>query len=184
MQTRHRLTTLSLAAMIAAACVAAISAQTVFRSTVDVIAVDVQVVDAQGNPIGRIGPESFQVSINGQRRKVVSAQFIGQQATSEDPAEPRPPEGRGRTFVLAIDAGSFEVGAERAPIEGAQNFVQHLDPSDRVGLFVYPTGGQILPTTQRVPLTISLERVTGQKDPIRSHYNLRPWEIVDITAQM
>jgi VWFA-related protein len=114
----------------------------------------------------------------------VSAQFVGQQPTSEDPAEPRPPEGRGRTFVLAIDAGSFEVGAERAPIEGAQNFVQHLDASDRVGLFVYPTGPQILPTTQRVPLTISLGRVTGQKDPLRTHYNLRPFEIVDITAQM
>ncbi len=174
---------ISFAAGLFAACDVSISAQTVFRSTVDVIAVDVQVVDSGGNPIGRIGPESFQVSINGQRRKVVSAQFLAQQPTSEDPAEPRPPEGRGRTFVLAIDAGSFEVGAERAPIEGAQNFVQ-LDPSDRVGLFVYPTGAQILPTTQRVPLTISLGRVTGQKDPIRTHYNLRPWEIVDITAQM
>jgi len=184
METRHRLTTWSLAAVIVAVGVVALSAQTVFRSTVDVIAVDVQVVDAQGNPIGRIGPDSFQVSINGQRRKVVSAQFIGQQPTSDDPAEPEPPEGRGRTFVLAIDAGSFEVGAERTPIEGAQSFVQHLDASDRVGLFVYPTGAQILPTTQRVPLTISLGRVTGQKDALRSHYNLRPWEIVDITAQM
>lgn len=173
-----------LTAACAAACLVVASAQTVFRSKVDVIAVDVQVVDGDGNPIGRIGPESFQVSINGQRRKVVSAQFVGQQPTSDDPTEPRPPEGRGRTFVLAIDAGSFEIGSERAPIEGAQAFVQHLDASDRVGLFVYPTGTQIAPTTQRAPLTISLGRVTGQKDPIRTHYNLRPWEIVDITAQM
>jgi VWFA-related protein len=170
--------------MVAACAVAASARQTVFRSTVDVIAVDVQVVDANGNPIGRIGPDAFQVSINGQRRKVVSAQFIGQQPTPDDPAEPRPPEGRGRTFVLAFDAGSFEVGTERAPIEGAQNFIQHLDISDRAGLFVYPAGTQISPTTQRAPLTISLGRVTGQKDAIRSHYNLRPWEIVDITAQM
>jgi hypothetical protein len=99
----------------AAVCVGAVSArQTVFRSTVDVIAVDVQVVDSEGNPIGRIGPELFHVSINGQQRKVVSAQFIGMQPTSDDPTEPRPPEGRGRTFVLAIDAGSFEVGSARA----------------------------------------------------------------------
>ncbi|HEU4936031.1 MAG TPA: hypothetical protein VFT39_06225, partial [Vicinamibacterales bacterium] len=173
-----------LGAALPAVCVVAVSAQTVFRSTVDVIAVDVQVVDSDGNPIGRIGPDSFQVSINGQRRKVVSAQFVGQMATSDDPAEPRPPEGRGRTFVLAVDAGSFEVGAERGPIEGAQKFVQNLDVSDRVGLFVYPGGTQIGPTTQRVPISISLGRVTGQKDPLRTHYNLRPWEIVDITAQM
>lgn len=174
-----------LAAALAAVCIVATSArQTVFRSLVDVIAVDVQVVDADGNPIGRIGPDSFQVSINGQRRKVVSAQFIGQLPTTDDPAEPRPPEGRGRTFVLAIDSGSFEIGAERAPIEGAQSFVQHLDASDRIGLFVYPTGSQIAPTTQRTPITISLGRVTGQKDQLRTQYNLRPWEIVDITAQM
>src|SRR4029453_18678624 len=171
-------------AAMAALCVAAVSAQqTVFRSKVDVIAVDVQVVDTKGNPIGRIGPDAFNVTINGQRRKVVSAQFIAQQPTTDDPAEPRPPEGRGRTFVLAIDNGSFEVGAERAPIQGAQAFVQHLDASDRVGLFVYPAGTSIAPTTQRAPLTITLGRVIGQKDPIRSHYNLRPWEIVDITPQ-
>jgi len=174
-----------LAAALAALCVAVTSArQTVFRSVVDVIAVDVQVVDGDGNPIGRIGPDAFQVSINGQRRKVVSAQFISPGPATNDPAEPRPPEGRGRTFILAIDSGSFEVGAERGPIEGAQGFVQRLDANDRIGLFVYPTGTQIAPTTQRAPITISLGRVTGQKDPLRTHYNLRPWEIVDITAQM
>ena len=171
-------------AVVVALCVAAVSAQqTVFRSKVDVIAVDVQVVDTKGNPIGRIGPDAFSVTINGQRRKVVSAQFIAQQPESDDPTEPRPPEGRGRTFVLAIDSGSFEVGAERAPIQGAQTFVQRRDPSDRVGLFVYPAGTSIAPTTQRAPLTITLGRVVGQKDPLRTHYNLRPWEIVDITAQ-
>src|SRR4029079_15085058 len=134
------------AAAVVALCVGAVSAQqTVFRSKVDVIAVDVQVVDGDGNPIGRIGPESFTVTINGQRRKVVSAQFIAQQLNAGDPAEPVPPEGRGRTFVLAVDSGSFEVGSERAPIEGAQTFVQHLDPTDRVGLFVYPAGTSIAP---------------------------------------
>jgi VWFA-related protein len=177
-------TTVLPGAAVAALCVGAVSAQqSVFRSTVDVIAVDVQVVDGNGNPIGRIGPDAFQVSINGQRRKVVSAQFIAQDPLTDDPAQPKSPEGRGRTFVLAIDSGSFEVGRERAPIEGAQAFVQHLDPSDRVGLFVYPAGTSIAPTTQRTPITITLGRVVGQKDPLRTHYNLRPWEIVDITAQ-
>src|SRR6476619_4277509 len=117
-------------AAVVAVCVAAVSAQqTVFRSKVDVIAVDVQVVDGEGYPIGRIGPDAFSVTINGQRRKVVSAQFVAQQPANDDPAEPTPPEGRGRTFVLAIDSGSFEVGAERAPIQGAQTFVQRLDPT-------------------------------------------------------
>jgi VWFA-related protein len=165
--------------------------QTTFRSVVDVIAVDVQVVDAKGNPIGEISPDSFEVSINGQRRKVVSAQFVRQSQAAPVPAPeskrsvPATPTtaGGGRTFILAIDSGSFEVGAERAPIEGARAFLRSLDPSDRVGLFVYPGGANIAPTTERAPLGVSLERVTGHRDPLRTHYNLRPFEIVDITGQ-
>jgi VWFA-related protein len=166
--------------------------QPVFRSTVDVIAVDVQVVDRDGNPIGEIGPDAFQVSINGQKRKVVSAQFVRPAqvsaallAADATKAIGRPAtwEGGGRTFVLAIDSGSFEVGTERASMEAARTFVQHLDPADRVGLFVYPSGAKIAPTTERAPIRVNLDRVVGQKDPLRTHYNLRPWEIVDITAQ-
>ena len=115
--------------------------QTVFRSTVDVIAVDVQVVDSDGNPIGRIGPS------RSRSRSTVSAARSSRRSSSacsrpsDDPVRTAARrKARGRTFVLAIDAGSFEVGTERAPIEGAQTFVQHLDPSDRVGLFVYPAG--------------------------------------------
>jgi VWFA-related protein len=183
---------LFLTAVLVVCCTAArIGAQrTVFRSTVDVIAVDVQVVDADGNPVGQIGPEAFEVSINGQRRKVQSAQFLRHMSP---PARPDAPaaapssgderEAEGRTIILAVDAGSFEVGSERASIEAAQRFVEHLNPSDRVGLFVYPTGAKISPTTSRAVLRVNLERVLGQRDPLRSHYNLRPWEIVDITAQ-
>jgi len=167
--------------------------RTVFRSTVDVIAVDVQVVDRDGNPIERIGPESFEVSINGQRRKVQSAQFLRHAVdpvarhvidqSGEPLSDTEVREAEGRTFVLAVDSGSFEVGTERAPIEGARSFIQHLNPSDRVGLFVYPTGAKISPTTARTLLTVSLDRVVGQKDPLRSHFNLRPWEIVDIASR-
>jgi VWFA-related protein len=167
--------------------------RTVFRSTVDVIAVDVQVVDRDGNPIERITPDAFEVSINGQRRKVQSAQFLRHSAqpvsrlavgaAGEVLADAGTREAEGRTFVVAVDTGSFEVGTERASMEGARGFIQHLNPNDRVGLFVYPTGAKISPTTARTVLAISLDRVVGQKDPLRSHYNLRPWEIVDITSR-
>ena len=167
--------------------------RTVFRSTVDVIAVDVQVVDRDGNPIERIGPDDFEVSINGQRRKVQSAQFLrhrlrrsrGRHASDRPLAAQRleEREAEGRTVHSRRGHGSFEVGSERAPMEGARSFIQRLNPSDRVGLFVYPTGAKISPTTARAVLAVSLDRVIGQKDPLRSHFNLRPWEIVDITAR-
>ena len=190
---RRQVVLLAMGVIALSVTVATAPQRTVFRSTVDVIAVDVQVVDRDGNPIERIGPEAFEVSINGQRRKVQSAQFlrhaidpvarhsVGQSGEALSDTEVR--EAEGRTFVLAVDTGSFEVGTERAPIEGARGFIQHLNPSDRVGLFVYPSGAKIAPTTARAPLTVNLDRVIGQKDPLRSHFNLRPWEIVDIASR-
>ena len=91
--------------------------RTVFRSTVDVIAVDVQVVDRDGNPIERIRPEAFEVSINGQRRKVQSAQFlrhavdpvarhsVGQTGEALSDTEVREAEGR-RSCSRSIPAAS------------------------------------------------------------------------------
>jgi VWFA-related protein len=178
----------------------AVSAQKTFRSAVDVIAVDVQVVDPDGNPVERLGPEVFEVSIKGHRRKVVSASFIrnaraltpvstgGPGAGSAEGALVQPPqaaaaEGGGRTFILAIDNGSFEIGTAREAMEAVQGFLGRLEPEDRVGLYVYPTVVWIPPTTARAQLRVGVARVIGEKMPLRSRYNLRPGEIVDITTE-
>src|SRR5690348_3793879 len=47
-----------------------------FRAAVDLIAVDVQVVDRDGQPVAALGPERFSVSIDGHRRRVVSAEVV------------------------------------------------------------------------------------------------------------
>jgi VWFA-related protein len=184
---------LAIAVALLSVVVATAPQRTVFRSTVDVIAVDVQVVDRDGNPVERIRPDDFEVSINGQRRKVQSAQFLRHSVDPVAPREVGPTgealselevrEAEGRTFVVAVDTSSFEVGTERAPMEGARSFIRRLNPSDRAGLFVYPTGAKISPTTARTVLTVSLDRVVGQKDPLRSHFNLRPWEVIDIASR-
>ena len=46
-----------------------------FRAGVDLIAVDAQVVDASGAPIHTLVPGDFDVTLNGRRRRVVSADF-------------------------------------------------------------------------------------------------------------
>src|SRR5262245_53353948 len=104
--TSRRSGTLWFAAALVAAggFVASAQQQPVFRSSVDVIAVDVQVVDPQGNPIGKIGPESFTVSINGQRRKVVSAQFVREMAATQVKGD------NGVPFVITSD-GTMESSA-------------------------------------------------------------------------
>jgi hypothetical protein len=166
-----------LPALTAAASLVGLAAplpQQIFRSTVDLIAVDVQVIDDDGQVIAEIGPEAFSVSINGRPRKVASAQFVRQAATESVGLKgralaesiaiaPPPEEVNGRTFILAIDDGSFDPGSTRPAIEAARHYVDSLDPNDRLGLYVYPEGPRMMPTTDRAPIRASLERVIGKK---------------------
>lgn len=172
-----------------------LSAQTVFRSAVDLVAVDVQVVDHDGIPVAQIGPESFTVSINGRPRRVVSAQFVRHSATSTIGLDRTPvmtpiaaidqdETADGRTFILAIDNGSFEPGTMHPVIEAAQHFIDSLASNDRIGLYVYPTGPRAQPTTERAPIRAALLKVVGEKFSLKSRYNLRPSEIVDMTAAL
>lgn len=169
----------------------------VFRSAVDLVAVDVQVMDADGNPIGKLGPDAFEVSINGKRRRVVSAEFIrhaevtstvpARQALALQAALPTPQDAlaaaSARTVILVVDAGSFGAGDIQPVTEAARGFLKGLGEDDLVGLYVYPTVTWIPPTTQRAVLAVRLNNLVGEKESLRSYYNLAPHEIVDITAQ-
>jgi VWFA-related protein len=168
--------------------------QPVFRSSVEMIAVDVQVIDSVGNPIGQLGPESFEVSINGKRRRVASAQFVRHAemaaALSANSGNVSTPDleraltaATARTLVLAVDNGSFAPGDTQAAMEAANGFLKRLDPDDLAGLYVYPSSIWIEPTTLRAPLAAKLQNMVGEKQPLRSYYNLKPHDIVDITAQ-
>jgi VWFA-related protein len=163
--------------------------QPTFRSSVDLIAVDVQVLNGAGNPVERLGPQAFDVAIKGQRRRVVSAEFI-RHARPEDRTmavaagggeQAQPPAGR--TIILAFDMGSFHVGAEKAPIEAMRGFLAKVGENDSVGLWTFPRGTWIPPTTQRAPLRVALSLAIGGKQPLWNSYHLRPAEIVDITAE-
>jgi len=163
-----------------------------FRAAVDLIAVDALVVDATGAPLDRLGPEHFDVTLNGQRRRVVSADFqwYGSPAgtLSSDPAA-RPLAGPtsitptdGRIFIVAVDASSFEVGSARLPLQAAQAFVSRLSPRDYVGLYTYPIGPRVVPTRDRAAIRVGLTQVTGERIAFSGLYSLRPSEVVDITA--
>jgi VWFA-related protein len=167
----------------------------VFRVGADVVAVDVQVVDKDGVPVDKLGPAAFSVSINGRERSVLSAEFVRQASFSRIGLESRlargtvvdlepPTDSQGRLFILAVDNGSFEAGTIRPAMEAAEQFVDSLEPSDRLGLYVYPSGPRIPPTTERAPIRSALQGVTGDRWTLRSRFNLSPSEIVDITAAL
>jgi VWFA-related protein len=170
------------------------SQQPTFRASVDLIAVDVQVVDSNGRPITTMGPNGFDVTIDGKKRRVVSADLIEAAVTA---APNRPlgsgptasnlwpaPEGRGRTYVLAIDTGSFTPGEILPVVRAARGFVDRLDPSDQVGMFTLPPfASAVDPTTDRAVLRHALDGVAGHRQSLAGQFNLSPSEIIDITAE-
>src|SRR4051812_18967605 len=118
------------------------------KVAVDVVAVDVQVVDKTGRPVPELGPEKFNVTINGRKRRVISAEQISSDttATAAIPGSAASTVPK-RVIVIAIDCISFDATASRDVIQSVIQFVRRLKDDDYVGLSAYPNGAQINPTT-------------------------------------
>ena len=111
-----------------------------FRTGVDVVAVDVSVVDGNGKPIEDLLAPDFVVKIDGQPRRVVSADHvrIDVEAAKREAANPfetlfttnlKPPNGR--MFVIAVDQLGIRFGGARGLLETAGKFLDQLSPADR-----------------------------------------------------
>jgi VWFA-related protein len=163
---------------------------TTFRSSLDLIAVDVQVIDRDGTPVAGLGPDKFEVTINGRRRRVVSANLIeSRSATTLTPEERATAAGGtpvipnlARVVFLAIDCLSFDASASRHVIATARDFIDKLPVSDEVGLFAYPYGPKMTPTTDHAAVSRALATVIGQRDVPSNQFHLRPSEVVDLSA--
>jgi len=167
-----------------------------FRAAVDYIAVDVQVIDRDGRPVDQLGPEKFDVSIGGKRRRVVSAAFVRNAPTDgvAPQATPRPggaarsaaaaTEPTGRTFMVAIDESSLDIAESRGAAGAVAAFIKQLEPNDLVGVYSYPLGPRFRPTRNHAELISRLTGVVGSRRSVGGEYHLTPLEVVDITAQM
>ena len=160
------------------------------RVSVDVVAVDVQVIDSTGRPVPNLGPEKFSVTINGRRRRVVSAEQIGSDAPGTAgegaPAPATPPStAPERVIMIAVDCISFDTGAAHEVIQNVQQFLRRLEPDDYVGLSVYPNGAVVTPTTNHAEVLRALGTVVGQRDgPGLNRFHLRPSEIIDANRDL
>jgi VWFA-related protein len=169
----------------------------VFRAGVDLVAVDVQVVDGNGTPVDSLGPADFEVSIGGQRRRVVSADFVRSTQVDGSPL-PGPVAAAGsasgnaardatsRIYVLAFDTAGMTVGDSRAMVRSATAFIDRLLPADRVGVAVFPVGNQLAPTVDHVTARQRVSEVVGARansDGFDSRFNLSSSEVIDINAE-
>jgi VWFA-related protein len=158
------------------------------RVSVDVVAVDVQVIDRAGRPVPDLGPEKFSVTINGRRRRVVTAERIGDAPGGVErtigPNGASSPTS-GRVIMLAVDCISFDATQSRGVIQSVGDFVRQLSPDDFVGLFAYPNGSKLNPTRDHAAVLRALDTVVGQRDLAEmTQFHVRPSEIVDITREL
>jgi VWFA-related protein len=143
-----------------------------FRSGVELVSVDVQVVDKRGQPITGLKPEQFEVTIDGRRRQVVSAQLIdaatGTPQASNPPATDGAPTtsakaiGAGNLYVMAVDQGSFRAVNAPSAMHAVNEFIKRLTLDDYLGLVSFPQPGPIIdPTRERGPLTEAVSKIVG-----------------------
>lgn len=146
-----------------------------FRSSVEVTSLDVSVVDGTGKPIANLAPADFVVRIDGNARRVVTAEWVTLQPSGDAPPPvPVPPDGfstnegstGGRLIVLAIDQPNIRFGGAQAIAKTANGFIDRLMPSDRVAVAGIGVGAPATVfTADRARIKQAISRMGGQKQP-------------------
>lgn len=140
-----------------------------FRSSVDVTSIDVTVVDDRGRPLLDIRPEEFSVRIDNAPRRVVTADWTPL-VTLTGPPPPPPPEGYstnesvsgGRLMLIVIDQPNIRFGATQSIQRAVFDFLDRLQPSDRVAAVAIGPGNASTPfTADRERVKRAVARMSG-----------------------
>jgi VWFA-related protein len=161
-----------------------------FQSSVDVTSLDVTVVDDKGQPISTLTPTDFVVRIDGNPRRVVTAEWVSLVGEA-GAAAPPPPDGYstnesaaggGRLIVIAVDQPNIRFGGAIAIGRAANAFIDRLLPSDRVAVAGIGLGApSTVFTSDRARVKQAIARMVGQKTtPMRSAHNVALVEAIAI----
>jgi VWFA-related protein len=158
----------------------------VFRSGVEVMEVDVTVVDSRGNPVRDLRAPEFTVTVDGQPRRVVSAEFIGETQTPGQPARERDPyvsnntdRRPGRLIMLVIDRNNIDTHTLRGATDALKSFVNGISPEDRLALVAVPPPGPYIDfTTNRAQVIDALGRIAGMDDRLIMRFGISDYEAI------
>ncbi|HZI79333.1 MAG TPA: VWA domain-containing protein [Vicinamibacterales bacterium] len=163
-----------------------------FRSGVDLITVDVGVVDGRGNPVEDLGAAEFSVKVDGEVRRVVSAELVkvdveAAKKTVADKNETfytsnlTPPNGR--QIVIAVDQMHIRPGSIRPIMAAAQRFLDKLSPLDQVAFIVFPEPGpRVNFTSDKLRLRLAMQGLIGQQQrAVVGQHNIGVSEALAIT---
>jgi VWFA-related protein len=159
-----------------------------FRTGVELVTVDVAVSDERGRPVADLLPPDFVVKIDGEVRRVVSAEHVridveAAKKRAKDEAETEtfftsnltPPNGR--MIVIAVDQSNIRSGAARPLLASAAKFLDLLSPADRVAFIAYPEPGVAVDfTTDHTKIKHAMGRVTGMQSRHKGRFNIGLWE--------
>jgi VWFA-related protein len=157
----------------------------IFRSGVEVLEVDVSVVDGKGVPIRDLRAPEFIVTIDGQPRRVVSAEFLTEAvAPAAQPPQRIDPyisnnndRRAGRLIMLAVDRNNIDTNTVRTALPGVRSFFAGLSPTDRVGLVTIPAPGPTVDfTTNHQQVLDAMARVIGRDDSLPSRFDISDYE--------
>jgi VWFA-related protein len=145
-----------------------------FRSSVDVTPIDVTVLDGSGRPVSNLNTRDFTVTIDGQPRRVVDAEWISL-ATPVRPDVPPPPPGYstnetstgGRLIVIVVDQPNIRFGGAIGIRNSVNAFLDRLQPSDRVAAIGIGHGSPSTPfTANRTRVKEAIALMAGQRSAI------------------
>lgn len=164
-----------------------------FRTGIDLIAIDVSVVDGRGQPVEDLRAPEFAVKIDGEERRVVSAEHVkvdveAARREAEDPFETlyttnvRPTNGR--QIVIAIDQLGIQLGGVRGLLASTTRFLDRLSPADRVALVAFPEPGvQVAFTDDFLRIRRGMERVVGRQVRFQGTRNIGMYEAIAISER-
>jgi len=112
-----------------------------FKTGIDLVAIDVAVVDRRGLPVEDLHAPEFSVKIDGEVRRVVSAELIkvDVEAAKKQVADKTesfytsnltPPNGR--QIIIAVDQVNIRPGSLRPVLDAAVRFLDRLSPLDQI----------------------------------------------------
>jgi VWFA-related protein len=152
--------------------------QPVFRTGVDLVTVDVTVLDDSGAPIDGLGADSFDVRVDNTPRRVVWAEYIRQEGTPFPGSDLRghfdTNEGKnaGRLILVAVDQTHVRRIEGRAALRAAADFIEALEPADRVAAAPVNHGGAIQFTADHASVKRYLQTLTGEAAAVPAHFNI------------
>ena len=162
-----------------------------FRTGVDLVAIDVAVVDRRGRPVEDLRAPEFAVKIDGEVRRVVSAELIkvDVEAARKQVADKTesfytsnltPPNGR--QIIIAVDQVNIRPGSLRPVLDAAARFLDILSPLDQVAFVAYPEPGpRVNFTSDKLRLRRAMQGLVGQQPRTRAgSYNIGVSEAIAI----